>query len=360
MRSPPLRVLGAGPAGLTAALTLARAGRAVEVYERQSAVGARFDGDLQAIENWSSATDALQELGQFGIVPDFLCHPFTTLVQTNLRRSVEMSFARPAAYVVKRGGADVPGSLDVALLHQATSAGAVARFDCELPPDEAHIIATGPGGGGGSAVFAVARGMVFETTAADMMVGLLHDAAAMKGYAYLVVVGGAGCLCSVVFEEFSTVHQCFERARLELLERYAVPIVNPRPVGGIGHFSNQPDFRRGTAACVGEAAGLQDFLWGFGIRTAIRSGHLAARCLLEGRDYARAAAAMFDRPRKASVVNRFLFEAFRGGDYRLILAALRRNPLGRLRSFYGYNLAQRLLYAPARLAMRRRFPKLGF
>jgi len=34
---------------------------------------------------------------------------------------------------------------------------------------------------------------------------------------------------------------------------------------------------------VGEAAGFQDALWGFGIRMAIVSGHLAARALVSGR-----------------------------------------------------------------------------
>jgi len=33
---------------------------------------------------------------------------------------------------------------------------------------------------------------------------------------------------------------------------------------------------------VGEAAGLQDPAWGFGLRYALESGALAARCLLEG------------------------------------------------------------------------------
>ncbi len=35
---------------------------------------------------------------------------------------------------------------------------------------------------------------------------------------------------------------------------------------------------------TGEQAGIQDFLWGFGIRSAIDSEVLAAQCLLNGED----------------------------------------------------------------------------
>jgi flavin-dependent dehydrogenase len=36
---------------------------------------------------------------------------------------------------------------------------------------------------------------------------------------------------------------------------------------------------------IGEAGGFQDELWGFGMRMAMESGVLAARAILEGRDY---------------------------------------------------------------------------
>lgn len=349
----PIRILGAGPAGLTAAITLARAGRAVEVFERRRRVGARFGGDLQALENWSDPEDVAAELGRLGVAPGFDCTPFHTITQTNGRRRVVMEFERPAFYIVTRG--PEPRSLDRSLEHQALESGVTLHFGRTLPPHEVDIVATGPVAG---QVFAVARGIVFDTPAADRVVGLLHERAAHRGYSYLIVARGRGCLCSVVFGRFDGVGACLERAQAMLLERFAVPVLDPHPVGGLGHFSNRPTLRVGRTVYVGEAAGLQDLLWGFGIRTAVRSGHLAAQCLLEGRDYAEAAAVRFSDLLKASVVNRFVWEALRVGNYGLILAALKRNALARLRATYGFGRLHRLLYPTARRLLRGRYPQL--
>ena len=59
----PVRILGAGPAGLAAAINLAHAGFPVEVFEKRHDCGARFHGDLQGLENWSRPTDALDDHG---------------------------------------------------------------------------------------------------------------------------------------------------------------------------------------------------------------------------------------------------------------------------------------------------------
>lgn len=348
----PVRIVGAGPAGLAAAITLAGAGRAVEVFERRRTVGARFRGDLQAIENWSDPEDVSAELARRGILPAFdeVGVPFRSITQTNGRRSVVMAFDRPAFYIVSRG--PMEGSLDRVMERRALAAGVTIRYRRTLPLADADIVATGPVAG---RVFAVARGIVFTTPAPDLVVGLLHDRAARRGYSYLIVAGGHGCLCSVVFQHFAEVHACLDRAKEMLLRQFAVPVLDPHPVGGLGHFSNRPTLRVDRGLYVGEAAGLQDFLWGFGIRTAVRSGQLAAQCLLDGRDYLREATLQFGDSLKASVVNRFVWEALRVGNYGLILAALKRNALGRLRAAYGFGRIHRLLYPAALQVLRRRY-----
>lgn len=351
---PRFRIAGGGPAGLVAAIQLARSGCRVEVFERRRDCGARFRGDLQGIENWSSSVDALEELQNLGITLDFSCTPFYTLTHTNGRRAVVHRFHRPAFYLVKRGTA--PDTLDQSLKRQALEAGVMLRFGQALSPGEADLVATGPGS---RKIFAVDCGIVFETDAPDRAVVLTRDSAGVKGYSYLLVAKNCGCLCTVLFDQFDRARECLRQARRILLEQYPLDFLRPRRTGGVGRFCLPPELQEGKTLLVGEAAGLQDFLWGFGIRTAIRSGHLAAQSLLEGGDYVAQASRQFSPQLRAGVVNRFLWELLRVGEYRLVMAILYRGGLPLLQSFYGYNVLQRILFPLARRVLRRRYPQLG-
>ncbi len=62
-----INIIGAGPAGLTAAIVLAKHGLKARVYEMSSDVGHRLNGDFQWLENWSSEKDIKEILGNIGI-----------------------------------------------------------------------------------------------------------------------------------------------------------------------------------------------------------------------------------------------------------------------------------------------------
>ncbi|MEC8141903.1 MAG: FAD/NAD(P)-binding protein, partial [Candidatus Thermoplasmatota archaeon] len=58
----PIHIMGAGLSGLAAATILAKAGKEVHVHDVRSDSGARFDGDFQALENWSMDVDFFDQL----------------------------------------------------------------------------------------------------------------------------------------------------------------------------------------------------------------------------------------------------------------------------------------------------------
>ena len=72
---------------------------------------------------------------------------------------------------------------------------------------------------------------------------------------------------------------------------------------------------QGHARYVGEAAGFQDYLFGLGIRYALTSGYLAARSILEGRDFDELWQSELGAKQETSLVNRFLYET--GGNFGL-------------------------------------------
>ncbi len=75
----PIKVLGAGISGLTAAINLSKAGYKVEVFERNSDCGQRFGGDMQGLENWSEKSDVLDDLKRMGIKVTLTVLPFQKL-----------------------------------------------------------------------------------------------------------------------------------------------------------------------------------------------------------------------------------------------------------------------------------------
>lgn len=341
--SSPVRILGAGLSGLAAAITLARAGRVVEVFEKRSDCGMRFGGDLQGLENWSRDTDVVDELRSLELPLDFHCAPFTDGAQTNGRRTDRFTFSRPAFYLVKRGRAD--DTIDQAFKRAALEAGVIIRFGDSRAPRSVDIDASGPVG---RTPFAIDTGIVFDTDAPDQAVALLDDEAGCKGYGYLLVTQGYGCCCVMAFDDFGGIHRGFARAKRVLVDEAGVRVENPRTVGGLGHFTADAAWRAGDTLRVGEAAGLQDFLWGFGMRLAMRSGVLAARALLAGTDYAVAAEQEFAALRRAGVVNRLLWETGRIARYAPIMTALRLSgPERALRWLHRPSAVQRLLWPVA-------------
>jgi len=280
MDETPIEIAGAGPAGLAAAITLARAGRAVVVHEAQAEVGHRFGGDLQGLDNWSTREDVLAVLGKQGFTTDFRklpCRDGTAFDAWG--RAYAIRSAEPLFYMVERGSGE--GTLDSAMLQQARDLGVEVRFNSRvLNVHGPAIFATGP-----KAADAIAVGYHFDTSMADGFWVICDDDLAPRGYAYLLVMACKGTVKSCMFNGFKQ-EAVYVQRTVEAFERLAgMEMIDPQPHGGVGNFRLPVTARTGNHPLAGELAGFQDTLWGFGMRAAITSGVLAARSLLEGGDY---------------------------------------------------------------------------
>jgi len=348
-----VKILGAGPSGLTAAINLAKGGYRVDVYEKKEDVGMRFHGDIQGLENWSEKEDILEQLRDMNIDIDFDCDPFSKVSVTNCSRIKEVSSKRPLFYLVKRGS--FQGTLDHSLKLQALRTGVNIHTQKTLLPSEANIVATGPIP---RKVVGIVRGIIFKTDHEDMAMVAFNERLAFRGYSYVLITKRYGCIGAVVRrDEMSRAKDYFEKTKEYFVKHFNLDIRQPKEVGGIGSFS-LGNIQKGRTIRVGEAAGLQDFLWGFGVRYAIASGYLAAQSIIGNRDYERTAKRRFSHRLKAGVVNRYLMEnVFFKNDYSIFvgLAELVKRSLYLMHT---YNVGQRIVYPLAILNLKKTYPEL--
>jgi flavin-dependent dehydrogenase len=311
-KSRTISIAGAGPAGLTAAINLARAGYDVIVHEQHPDVGMRFSGDFQAIENWSSPEDLLTTFCRIGIKPNFYYRPIHQVSSYGPQSSTQVSSVQPIAYLVQRGC--TKESLDESLKRQALESGVHLRFGSCLTETEADIIAIGP-----RRARTLAVGIIFETDLEECTALLLDDTLAPKGYAYALVAEGRGTLATVLYERFNLGKACLEATISRFKELMSMQIRNARYFGGYGDFDLTRSAMVEHRCYVGEAAGFQDYLFGFGIRYAMLSGYLAAKSMIEGSSYDKLCRNWLRSRLRASLVNRYCYKLLGQNGYDMLV-----------------------------------------
>jgi len=336
-----IEIVGAGPAGLVAALSLRKAGLRVRVYEERDDVGHRFNGDFQGIENWSEKEDVIDQLRKIGVEINFHCVPFHGgVVYGPDRERIDVKTDRPLFYLVRRGR--VYDSLDQGLKAQALDAGVEILFGRRMEKI-AHgtITAIGPKGAD-----AIAKGVTFNTDLPDRALGIFDDRLSPGAYSYFIVCRGKATLATVLVRDYKEVNACFERTVEAFRALMPFEMKNPREFGGYGNFFLWSKEEHGGHLYVGESAGFQDFLWGFGMRYAMMSGYLAAQSIIHGKNYDRLWQKAL-RPRlHASMINRVVVDRLGNALYRYFIPRLSTADDAReqLRKVYGWSPWKWLLY----------------
>ncbi len=322
--SRPIRIAGGGLSGLATAVLLARRGLAVEVWDRHRGGGGRFAGGWQVLENGSREGDALAEIRSIGLEPDFAVVPVTRALFLDASGGrFEVASAAPYSYFVRRGSDD--GTLDAWLRGLAVAAGVELREGEAAPPD-AEVIASGPHQADG-----VARELVFSSDLADTVAVLFDPTLTPTGYAYLFCLGGHGTFGVAQVRGVRSLgwaRQAAWRRFREVFGEFAV-----RDAREHGQYMNfcLPRHLRATDGRwhVGEAAGVQDFLFGLGNRLALRSAGIAAEGIAGRWDGAAFRAGLL-RPMRTTVALRFAYERM---GKRAFTVFCRRASRGDLRRF---------------------------
>jgi hypothetical protein len=232
-----------------------------------------------------------------------------------------------------RRGMDT-GTLDQALKTQALAEGVEIEFGHNVEHlSDGGIVALGP-----RRVDAIAVGYVFPTDRRDGAFGAVSDELAPAGYAYLLICRGRATLATCMFDDFHNDKQYLARS-VDFFERkVGITLRDARSFGGFGNKAADPKVRRGRLLLAGEAAGLQDALFGFGMRYALTSGYLAGQAWMD-QDLPGYEEAYRRRIRPwihAAAVNRYLYRRSGARGYRTVVERVcgSRDPRSWLRRRY--------------------------
>jgi flavin-dependent dehydrogenase len=334
-----INIVGAGPAGLTAAIVLAKHGYKPTVYEMSPDVGHRMSGDFQGLENWSGDKDIVALLRELGIDVNFLCIPYYEGdICAPKIASLKIKSERPVFYLVKRGGAN--DSLDNGLKEQAVYLGVEMVFNRRIESFEGKtIIAMGP-----KRADFIAAGITFDTGTENMAAVIFNDEIAPKGYAYLLINNGFGTMATVIYKDFKNTKKYFKNLVNFFRNEKYTDIKNEKRFGGFGNFFIRNTNSFDKKIYVGESAGFQDYLWGFGLRYAIMSGYLAAMSIITDSDYDSLWKKEVKPMLETSLVNRYLIEKFGDFGYRYIARKFAEgNPCNFLKRNYNLSFFKKIL-----------------
>ncbi len=313
--------MGAGLSGLAAATTLAKAGIEVHVHDIREDSGKRFDGDFQALENWSMDADFFDQLRSWGYDPsEFKATEFSVVDLIHPDDEISKTQTPGIAYrIVERGTSD--HTIDQGFKRMAIAAGANLHYKSRVKEEDCQIIACGPKG-----TSAVAYGEIFNTKHPNHIAFQMNDKLAPGSYSYLIIIDGVGLICTCLWRKQKGSDRFLNETIAWYQDKYPEIDMEPiKRVGGKGDFTINKNYFQDGRYYVGESGGLQDFMWGFGMRMAVWSGHLAAEDILGNCNYEKEVRKQLMPYVRTSVANRFLMNRVGDRTFKFMCKSWMRN-----------------------------------
>ena len=308
-----IHILGAGLSGLAAATILARSGKEVHVHEIREDSGARFDGDFQGIENWTSDLDFFEELREWGFdIDEFKSDSFGIIDLIHPDDEISHPKTEGVAFRVVERGTEAH-SIDQGFKRMALESGVNIHYKVKKPAEDCRIVAAGP-----RESSAVAFGEIFETSHKNLVAFQLNDKLAPGAYSYMIIIDGVGLICTCLWRKQRKSGRYLNETIAWYEENYELDRKPIKRVGGKGDFGLPSKYVHDGRYYVGEAGGLQDFMWGFGMRYAITSGVLAAKAILGECEYEKEVRRRLVPLVKASAINRFLMNRVGNRGFKMV------------------------------------------
>ncbi|MDD4082015.1 MAG: NAD(P)/FAD-dependent oxidoreductase [Sphaerochaetaceae bacterium] len=275
-------VLGAGPAGLSAAIVLSNAGNKTIVYESSPLIGGRSGTNIQAMRNYGSDKDIIKKIESYGIKMPKLNSITKIIKYSPTYRTDEIySEDEPIFYTFKRGPS--PDSMESSFAEQAKNKGAQIILGKAAKVIDCQIIASGskfdPVGFG--------YGATFEGTFdKDTIAFFYGNELIQNGYAYITPYGKdmlSVAITSFTKQDFGTISERFEKfiKTDKIIKETINGAKRLNSFAGYGHFNVPETAFHKYKYFTGGSAGFVDPARGFGVKYAILSGAMAAKALID-------------------------------------------------------------------------------
>ena len=233
--------------------------------------------------------------------------------------------------------------------------GVKIHYGVKKAPEECDIVAAGP-----RESSAVAYGEIFHTKHRNLVAFQLNDKLAPGAYSYLIIIDGIGLICTCLWRKQRNSGRYLDETIAWYDRNYDLDRKPIKRVGGKGDFGIPTKYVHEDRLYVGEAGGLQDFMWGFGMRYAITSGVMAAKSMLGELEYEKEVRGRLLPLVKASAVNRFLMNRVGDRGFKMVANLWMRDQdrsgdgLSFMRWLYKPGIFRRALWPIVRIGMLRR------
>jgi flavin-dependent dehydrogenase len=154
---------------------------------------------------------------------------------------------------------------------------------------------------------------VFETEHEDVNYLVMDNSFAPNGYAFLFVADGHATITLATLGRFDRIDVFFKKTKNFFAGRFGIKINNEIERTYFANFFIPQTAMKGQSLKVGEAAGFQDYMLGFGMKFAITSSLLAARAIAHGENYDMLWKKELLPKLELSLCNRFIYES--AGDF---------------------------------------------
>lgn len=194
------------------------------------------------------------------------------------------------------------------------------------------------------------KGYVFKTNLADTSIWFFDDYYAKDGYSYFLVKDGNAVMGTCIFDNFKQLGTYWERTEKFFKENLKFNIKEQKKISGTGNLF-LINYKKSQQIYVGEAAGVQDYVVGCGMRFAMLTGYLAAQSIINGNNYYSYYHKEILPLIKVSIANRLIIGMLGKKSYKLFFKLLEnsKDPMEFLYKFYNPSLIKSLIFPLARI-----------